>query len=148
MAGTIWTKFFWSDWESDPALRLCDLAAQGLWMRMLCVAAQHDPCGYVAIAGRPLGVTDLARLAGVDETEAGRLLDNLAVNGVFSRDRHGCIYSRRMVRDSRNQKKAVQSGKKGGTVSYEKQRGIFRPSKGPPRVPSAPDTICQIPERK
>ena len=59
MSGTIWSKFYWSDWETDPALRLCSLAAQGLWMRMLCVAASHDPIGYVAVAGRGLDETAL-----------------------------------------------------------------------------------------
>ncbi|MGT2468458.1 hypothetical protein ACVOMV_32405 [Mesorhizobium atlanticum] len=76
MSGTIWSKFFWSDWESDPNLRLCSLAAQGLWMRMLCIAAAHEPIGYVAIAGKGLEETALARLAGCAETELARCLPN------------------------------------------------------------------------
>ena len=64
MSGTVWSKFFWSDWETDPALRLCSLAAQGFWMRMLSIAAAHDPIGYVAVAGRTLDETALARLTG------------------------------------------------------------------------------------
>ncbi|RWG79271.1 hypothetical protein [Mesorhizobium sp.] len=74
MSGTVWSKFFWSDWESDPNLRLCSLAAQGLWMRMLCIAAAHEPVGYVAIAGKGLDDAALARLAGCAEKELGMLL--------------------------------------------------------------------------
>lgn len=117
MSGTVWTKFFWSDWANDPALRLCSLSSQGLWMRMLCVAAEADPTGYVTVNGRPLGVTDIARLAGVTETECESLLSELDRNGVFSRTRNGVIYSRRMVRDMKTAKKNRENGKKGGNPS-------------------------------
>lgn len=123
MKGLTWHKFYWSHWASDPALSLCGLAAQGLWMRMLCVAAENDPTGYVAINGRPLGVTDIARLAGVTETEAAELLEDLSRNGVFSRDRNGCIYSRRMVRDEKRRKLNKKLGKMGGNPSLCKDKG-------------------------
>lgn len=122
MAGTVWSKFFWSDWSNDPALRICSLAAQGLWMRMLCIAAEADPTGYVTVNGRPLGVTDIARLAGVTETECESLLAELDRNGVFSRDRKGAIYSRRMVRDAKTAKKNRENGKKGGNPSIGKDK--------------------------
>jgi hypothetical protein len=123
MSGIVWTKFYWSDWESDPSLRLCSLAAQGLWMRMLCVAASHDPIGFVCISGRPLEVTDLARLTGGTETEADALLQELGRNGVFSRDRTGRIYCRRMLRDARTAATARNNGAKGGNPSLSKGGG-------------------------
>ena len=82
MSGTVWTKFYWSDWESDPALRLCSLAAQGLWMRMLCIASAHDPIGYVAVAGRGLEETSLARMTGCSESEVRDLLPSLTAASV------------------------------------------------------------------
>lgn len=93
MSGVVWSKFFWQDWETDPAVRLCSLAAQGLWMRMLCIASAHDPIGYVAVAGKGLDETSLARLTGCQESEIASLLGELDRNGVFSRDRQGRIYS-------------------------------------------------------
>lgn len=63
MSGTIWSKFFWSDWESDPALRLCSFAAQGFWMRVLRIAAAHDRISYVAVVGKGLDETALSRQA-------------------------------------------------------------------------------------
>lgn len=123
MSGTTWSKFFWSDWESDPALRLCSLAAQGLWMRMLCIAAKHDPIGYVAVAGRSLGVTDLAQLTGASETEVGALMADLERNGVFSRDRLQRVYSRRMVKDARASAEARKNGKLGGNPNLRKDGG-------------------------
>lgn len=122
MSGTAWAKFFWSDWSGDRGLALCSLAAQGLWMRMLCVAAESNPIGYVAMNGRPLGVTDIARLAGVTETEANPLLDELDRNGVFSRDRRDCIYSRRMVREAKRAAVSRRNGKTGGNPTLLKHR--------------------------
>jgi hypothetical protein len=124
MSGTVWTKFYWSDWESDPALRLCSLAAQGLWMRMLCIAASHDPVGYVAVAGKGLDETALARLTGCSESEVASLLGELTKHGVFSRDRHGRIYSRRMVRDARKSSEARKNGRLGGNPSLRNSKGI------------------------
>lgn len=117
MTATIWSRFYWSDWANDPGLRLCSLAAQGLWMRCLCVAAEGDPAGYLIVKGRVLKVTDIARLAGVNETECEALLSELAGNGVFSRARTGAIYSRRMVRDQKKAAIARKNGEKGGNPS-------------------------------
>lgn len=114
MSGLPWTKFYWSDWESDPALRLCSYAAQGLWMRMLCIASAHDPIGYVAVAGRGLSETDIARTTGGSELEVRDLLGELDRNGVFSRDRTGRIYSRRMVGDAKKAAISRKNGKLGG----------------------------------
>ena len=46
-----WAKFFWADWDNDTALASCSMAAQGLWMRLLCVAAQGDPYGTITVKG-------------------------------------------------------------------------------------------------
>lgn len=117
MSGVIWSKFFWQDWEADHAVRLSSFAAQGLWMRMLCIAAAHDPIGYVAVAGKGLDETSLALLTGRQESEIASLLGELERNGVFSRDRQGRIYSRRMIKDARKAATARNNGKKGGNPS-------------------------------
>ncbi|CAN7666179.1 hypothetical protein LJR098_002005 [Rhizobium sp. LjRoot98] len=79
MSGVVWSKFFWQDWEIALAVRLCSLSAQGLWMRMLCIASAHDPIGYVAVAGKGLDETSLARLTGRQESEIAFLLTSLAL---------------------------------------------------------------------
>ena len=146
MSGNPWSKFFWQDWESDQALKLCSMAAQGLWMRMLCIAAAHDPVGYVSVAGKPLDETGLARLTGVSESEVAILLQELDHHGVFSRDRHGRIYSRRLVRDARMLANAKKNGKKGGNPNLRKQRGksegVNPPDKGKDK-PHKPEARSQ-----
>ena len=123
MSGTTWTKFYWSDWLSEPALRLCSYAARGLWMDMLCIAATHDPIGYVAVAGRGLDETSIARMTGGQESEVSALLGELERNGVFSRDRQRRIYSRRMVSDARKVAEAKKNGKLGGNPTLGNKRG-------------------------
>ena len=136
MAATIWTKFFWADWLSDAKLRRCSPAARGVWMDLLCVAAQHDPIGYLCVNGESLTTSDMARIAGVSEAEVVSLMAELIRNGVCSRDGKGRLYSRRMVRDAQRAALSKKKGQIGGRVSRDKQRGIFEPSKGAfePRV--------------
>lgn len=117
MSGTIWNKFYWSDWMSDAGVRRSCLAARGLWIDMLCIAAQADPIGYLTVKKVPLTVKDIARMVGESEPETGTLLAELERNGVFSRDRNGTIYSRRIVRDAKKSRTAQNNGKKGGNPS-------------------------------
>lgn len=107
-------EFYWKDWTSEKCLRLCSLAARGLWMEMLCVAAEADPPGFVVIGSRPLAAGDLARISGATESEVEILLDELDRHGVFSRDSRNRIYCRRMVRDDKRRKTAQENGKLGG----------------------------------
>ncbi len=121
-----WSKFFWSDWESDEALRQCSLAAQGLWMRLLCICAKGTPTGYLTIAGRSLDTTAIAKVANAPLAEVETLMEELEAWDVFSRDSKGRIYNRRIVRDEKRARKARQNGAKGGnpalSVSIGKQK--------------------------
>lgn len=121
MTSNPWDKFFWNDWENDPALKLCGLSAQGLWMRCLCICAKADPKGYLVVAGRPLSPSDLSSLVGKPEPEVETLLRELLSYGVYSTDRVGRIYSRRMVRDVKRARIAADNGNKGGNPSLSKQ---------------------------
>jgi hypothetical protein len=123
MSGTTYSRFFWADWRSDPCLRTCSLAARGLWMDMLCIAAEAQPTGYVLVNGRTLTATDLARLTGAPEADVRTSLAELEAAGVYSRDRTGRIYSRRMVRDWKQSQINRQNGAKGGNPTLWKNTG-------------------------
>lgn len=137
--------FYWKDYENDEGLRISSLAAQGLWMRLLCVAAKAEPYGYILVNGFPLEATGAARLAGVTEGEAQSLLQELERNGVFSRDRKGRMFSRRMVRDAAMRAKAQKNGAKGGNPALSasvgnemKKRKSDNPPVKPPLKPPYP----------
>lgn len=123
MSATIWSKFYWSDWLSDAGLRRSSFAARGLWIDMLCIAAQSDPIGYLTVNQEILSVQDIARMVGGSEPEVSTLIDELDRNGVLSRDRTGKIYSRRMVRDEKKARTAQKNGKLGGNPTLRNYEG-------------------------
>jgi hypothetical protein len=96
-----WGKFYWSDWADDPALALCSLAAQGLWMRLLCIAAQGAPYGHVNIGGKSPTVEMLAKLVRAKPPFVARLIAELERHGVASRDASGCLVSIRQESDGK-----------------------------------------------
>jgi hypothetical protein len=99
MSATVWDKFFWSDWSSDKGLRACSYAARGLWMELLCIAAEAKPKGFVSVNGRACDAGCISRMTGGEIGEVAALLSELEEHGVFSRDEAGAIYSRRMIAD-------------------------------------------------
>jgi hypothetical protein len=98
--GHRWSKFFWADWQDDPCLRMCSFAAQGLWMRMLCVMHTTSQTGYLLVNGKSPTLRQMVSLCGGSEKEVKQLLGELEGNGVFSRDDKGIIFCRRMVKDA------------------------------------------------
>lgn len=150
MSATVWSKFFWADWLSDANLRRCSLAARGLWIDMLCVAAQAEPFGFLAQGGRALDAGAIARVAGVGDAEARALIGELEEAGVLSRDRKGRMYSRRMVRDAKLSAAARKIGKRGGNPSLcrdrKKPQTLKGRDNGEVKAPVPP--ISQKPESK
>jgi hypothetical protein len=110
-----WSKFFWTDWLADPCLRLCSLAARGLWIDMLALMHQGGKPGFLAVSGQPVTPVQLARIVGQSVEEIESLLSELESNQVFSRDGAGTIYSRRVVRDEQKAALARKNGQRGGT---------------------------------
>lgn len=147
----VWTKFYWQDWLADVGVRRCSLAARGLWMDMLCIAAQHDPIGYVAIEGEGLTHDDIARMAGIASSEVSILIGELERNGVFARDRKSTIYSRRMVRDARKAAENKKNGKLGGnpSVCFDSEKtSTVNPQVNPSVKAQEPEARSQEPRKE
>jgi hypothetical protein len=131
MSGNPWMKFYPSDWRSDPMLRMCSIAARGLWMEMLCLMHEADPYGHLVVNKKPPSDTQLGLLTGVDPSTVRTLISELEEAGVFSRNRSGVIYSRRMVDDDKKAQTARKNGKFGGNPNLCKTTDI-PPSDNPP----------------
>lgn len=99
-AGQPWMKFYPADWQSDQALRLCSLAARGLWIECMAIMHRAVPYGHLVVNGRAVTEAQLGVLAGAPPDQITQLLGELEAAGVFSRTRAGVVYSRRMVEDS------------------------------------------------
>src|SRR5579875_3505995 len=106
MTAAPWMKFYPSDWRSDPRLRMCGLAARGLWMEMIALMHEATPYGHLLVSGKPPTDIQLAMLAGTSPDQIPALLGELEAAGVFSRTGKGVIYSRRMTRDDKRTRAA------------------------------------------
>lgn len=138
MSGTLSTRWFWSDWMSDPCVRACGYAARGLWQDMLCIAGMNKgrEHGYVTINGDKLETSEIARMTGGAVEEVEILLEELGRKKVFSKDKRGVIYCRRMVRAEKNR----GNGRLGGNPNLLKEKGK--------KNPVQPDPKPLIPEPK
>jgi hypothetical protein len=96
-----WFRFHPEDFERD--VQILPLAAQGLWIRMLGWMAMNERrCGFLELpTGDPMTPTDIAARVGRPLLEISKCLKEMERVGIFSRDERGCIYCRRMVRESR-----------------------------------------------
>ena len=135
-------QFYPADWRTDSSLKVCTLAARGLWVEMLCLLhelGQQDGSryGFLELRGKPLSPDQLGRLVGIDLATLEPLLEELEAAGVFSRDEGGVIYSRRLDRDGKLKQIRSNAGSKGGSKSQAKakQNGSKPPSK-PPSKPA------------
>lgn len=142
MAATNSTRFFFSDWMADRALRACSYAAKGLWMDLLAIMHENQGAehGFLTIKGKPLSDAEVAKITGGTTAEVELLVEELERYEVCSRDRRGAIYSRRMVREEknrvngrlggeRNREKGVVAGKKIGATGGVKRELNRRYSK-------------------
>jgi len=127
-----WFKFYPQDWRGDAKLRMCSIAARGLWAEMLCVMHEAEPYGHLLIGGRPVNARQLASLAGVSLSDCNKLLIELDLAGVYSRNEDKIIFSRRMVRDHNKADEDRKNGKGGGNpkLSSQNKGGVNPPVKG------------------
>jgi alkylated DNA nucleotide flippase Atl1 len=122
-----WLKFYPSDWRADPALRMCSLAARGLWMEMLCLMHEAVPRGSLLVNGQVVTDKQLAALCGVSARDVVTCLAQLQAAGVFSLEDNRTIYSRRMRRDQEKAERDKANGKAGGNPTLK--AGVNPPDK-------------------
>jgi hypothetical protein len=114
MATHPWMKFYPTDWRADPRLRVCSLAARGLWIDMITYMHEGKPYGHLTINESMPSVEDIAALVGRPLAEVKKALIELEEKQVFARTEGGTIFSRRMIRDKAKAERAVVNGKHGG----------------------------------
>jgi len=107
-------QFYPADWRKDAALQSCSVAAQGLWINIMCIAHECEPYGHLTVNGKPMQAAQLCRLVGLTPKECQRFLDELEAAGVFSKRPDGAIFSRRMLRDHQLAEYRAECGELGG----------------------------------
>jgi hypothetical protein len=141
-------KFYPADWRADQALRVCSLAARGLWIECLCIAHEADRYGHLLINGKPVTHEQLSLLTGTPPDQVSALMAELESAGVFSRSGSGSIYSRRMTRDDKRARNAQQNGQRGGNPTLSKTKENGTPDKGKDNHPDNRGDKAQSPEAR
>ena len=117
-------QFYPQDWLADLGILTCTLAAQGLWMRMLCWMWCSPKRGsLLKPSGRVMCPVDIARAVSLDEGYVDGLLTELDEAGVSSSDGDGTIYNRRMRREWEAHEKMSEGGRKGGLKRQHGENG-------------------------
>jgi hypothetical protein len=109
-----WVKWWPQDWKGDAALRMCSLAARGLWKELLCIMHEANPYGFLLVSGKKPTEKQLASLVGATPREVRALMAELEAAGVYTVDDQGVVFSRRMVKDEARRVKGRIDGSRGG----------------------------------
>ena len=152
-------QFYPADWRKDVELQSCSMAAQGLWINVMCLAHECEPYGHLTINGKGMTPAQLGRQVGLSAKECESLLTELLDSGVARRTDKGVIFNSRMVRDEdlRNRRaaggsggaehgiKGAEAGSKGGRPTKDKG-GLETPLPGFEKPP--PSSSSSSSERK
>lgn len=144
-------KFYPSDWRGDPRLRMCSLAARGLWIDLISYMHEGSPYGHLTIDGNPISAhEDIASLIGRPVSEVRKAMAELQSRQVFSTTDDGVVFSRRMVRDHAKSVEGKQHAKTrwGNRAPNGSPNG--NPTEGATGEPNtySPESRVQSPERK
>ena len=123
-----WVQWYWSDWRSDPGLRVCSLAARGLWAELLGIMHESATYGHLLIGGNPPTPRQIASMVGCTAGQVEALVAELRAAGVPSFTDEGVMFCRRMVRDREKQDRDKANGKRGGNPRLK--GGVNPPDKG------------------
>ena len=117
-------QWYWDDWFSAFDVRLCSLAARGLWIDMLGIMWKAEIRGTLTVNGRQIDNKTLAKIVNAPISEIKPLMKELEINNVFSRLEDGTIICRRVFRESgrKEQISKIRSkiGKKGAKERWKK----------------------------
>ena len=112
-----------SDWLHHPQIRLCSLEARAVWIDMECLMFEAtDKYGHLMLNGQPAAHHHLAVLTGTPADTIARCLAEMVQAGVAGENRHGVIYSRRLLELQSKSERARKNGKNGGNPSLRKDK--------------------------
>lgn len=106
-------QFYPADWRKDVELQSCSMAAQGLWINVMCLAHECEPYGHLTVNGKAMTAAQIGRHVGTNQRETQALIDELMEAGVARRTDEGALFSKRMVADEDLRNRRAAGGKEG-----------------------------------
>lgn len=114
-------QFYAQSWLSDRELRKCSIEARGLWIDMLAIMHQSKIYGHLYDGLDIVSNKNLAQDCRIPVKKLVKLIQELEVHNIFSRDINGVPFSRKMVRDEkrRNSWRERQAKHRGKSAENE-----------------------------
>lgn len=116
-------QWYWDDWFSAFDVRLCSLAARGLWIDMLGIMFKAEIRGTLTVNGKQINSKTLAKIIGGKKGDVDKYLKELENNDVFSRLEDGTVICRRMFNESGRKDEISrirrEVGKKGAEARWQ-----------------------------
>lgn len=134
--------FYPADFERD--MQILSLESQGLWSRMLCWMHENEAHrGFIELpSGEPMTSVDIASKVGKQPRDIEKCLSEMARVGTYSKDERGCLYCRRMARETHISsvrkaaaKSRMESSKRAADGSFA---GDFAPPNNPAKAEQKP----------
>ncbi len=129
--------FYANDWLEDLELRLCSMAAQGLWINLICLMDKGVPYGHLTF---PEDLV-LSRI-NISREQYRELLAELEAvretgKSVAYRTEDGVLYSKRMDREEQKRLTNTTNGLLGGNPALRKHPAHVRTAPLPAAIPNA-----------
>jgi hypothetical protein len=115
-------QFYPGDWRKDENLSRCSLPAKGALIEILCLAFQCEKKGKLMTDGKPWSMDDICMAIGGDFSVTRAAVEELLTKNVLKKDKKGCIFSSRMVKDEQLRKVRRDAGLKGGNPRLLNQK--------------------------
>jgi hypothetical protein len=109
-----WIKFYPKDYLADLELATCSAAAQGVYMRLICLMHVSNEYGYVLISGAKPTPHSLSKAMQMRSDTVAHSCAELVRKRVLKVDERGILYSQRMLSDRAAREQAREAGAKGG----------------------------------
>ena len=109
-----WIKFYPKDYLSDLELATCSAAAQGVYMRLLCLMHVSTEYGFLLVSCDSPATGTLSKLLQLRTPTCSHAVTELLQKGVLKIDDRGVLYSKRMLSDKAKREVMRERGKLGG----------------------------------
>ena len=128
-------QFYPGDWIIDPGLSTLDYFHIGVFVKLLCFASQAGGELRYREGGKPLTVTDLSNLLGLEGNKTEKTINTLLDHGCLRRrEDDGCLYNARMVRDCKEAQEYYEAKKRASDAGHAARWG---------KMPDAMPNECQ-----
>lgn len=116
-----WIKFYPLDYLTDLELQTCSMAAQGVYMRLLCLMTVAREYGFCVINGYVPDTKMLSRLIQGRYQTVDNAVTELLQKGVLKQDERGALYSQRLRSDWEKRQEMKRRGGLGGNPALVNQ---------------------------